>query len=430
LTFRPVLPYHSPNLEGTLWQNDIWQRITERVGELRADMVRMQTELTARPALGPSNGGIGEIEKCAYLKTQLEELGVQATEHRAPDERVPCGYRPSLIGFLPGRNPNRTIWVMTHVDVVPPGPRELWTNDPYQVVERDGKLYGRGVEDNQQEMVSSYFAVRTMLDLKLEPVWNVGLVFVADEETGSKYGIDYVLKNDTRFRKDDLVLVPDAGNEQGSHIEVAEKSIAWLKFTTIGRQTHGSTPNHGRNALRAGARLLLHMDKWLHERCPAEDPLFSPPFSTAEPTKKENNVPNINTIPGEDIFYFDCRVLPQYSIHQLYELAKAEAQRFGDDLGVQVKVATEQIEQAAPPTSADAPVVKALSLAVRDVYGVATKAIGIGGGTVAAFFRRAGIPAAVWGRFSGCAHQPDEYCIIANMVTDARIYCHIFGQEL
>jgi succinyl-diaminopimelate desuccinylase len=47
-----------------------------------------------------------------------------------------------------------------------------------------------------------------------------------------------------------------------------------------------------------------------------------------------------------------------------------------------------------------------------------------------AFFRRAGIPAAVWGRFCGCAHQPDEYCTIANMVSDARIYCHIFGQEL
>jgi len=413
-----------------VWQDRTWLRITEGITALRPEMVRMQTELTARPALGPTNGGSGEVEKCAYLKTRLEVLGLQVTEHHAPDDRVPCGYRPSLIGLLPGRERNRTIWIMTHVDIVPPGPRELWSSDPYRVIEQDGKLIGRGVEDNQQEMVASFHAVKVMLDLKLEPVCNVGLVFVADEETGSKYGIDYVLKNDSRFRKDDLVLVPDAGNEQGSHIEIAEKSIAWLKFTVLGRQTHGSTPNHGRNAHRAGAKLLLHIDRWLRERYPAEDPLFSPPLSTAEPTKKENNVPNINTIPGKDIFYFDCRVLPRYSIHELLELVTAEARRYGNELGVEVRVTTEQLEQAAPPTPAGAPVVQALQRAVKEVLGVEATTIGIGGGTVAAFFRRAGIPAAVWGRFCGAAHQPNEYCVIDNMVGDARVYAHIFGREL
>lgn len=412
-----------------MWQDRIWQQITERVAALRPEMVRMQAELTARPALGPTNGGTGEVEKCAYLKTRLEGIGVPVTEHRAPDDRVPCGYRPSLIGLLPGRSADRTIWIMTHVDVVPPGPRELWSTDPYQVIEQDGKLFGRGVEDNQQELVASFHAVQALLDLKLKPNFNVGLVFVADEETGSRYGIEYVLKHEARFRNDDLVLVPDAGNEEGSHIEIAEKSIAWLKFTTTGRQTHGSTPNKGRNALRAGSRLLLHIDHWFRERYLAEDPLFSPPFSTAEPTKKENNVPNINTIPGEDVFYFDCRILPQYSIQEMLELVRTEAQKLGDEMGVEVKVTTEQIEQAAPPTSPDAPVVRVLSRAVKDVYGQETRTIGIGGGTVAAFFRRAGIPAAVWGKYCGCAHQPNEYCIIENMVGDARVYCHIFGQE-
>jgi len=48
-----------------------------------------------------------------------------------------------------------------------------------------------------------------------------------------------------------------------------------------------------------------------------KDRLFSPGISTFEPTKKEPNVPNINTIPGEDIFYMDCRILPGYPVEKI-----------------------------------------------------------------------------------------------------------------
>ena len=52
----------------------------------------------------------------------------------------------------------------------------------------------------------------------------------------------------------------------------------------------------------------------------------------------------------------------------------------------------------------------------------------VGGGTVAAFFRRLGIPAVVWGRNEGQAHQPNEFCVIANMVGNAKVYAHLCGQ--
>ncbi|MEO0086296.1 MAG: M20/M25/M40 family metallo-hydrolase, partial [candidate division WOR-3 bacterium] len=66
--------------------------------------------------------------------------------------------------------------------------------------------------------------------------------------------------------------------------------------------------------------------------------------------------------------------------------------------------------------------------AVRQVLGREAKPAGIGGGTVAAFFRRMGIPAVVWGRNEGQAHQPNEYCVIANMVGNAKVYAHLCGQ--
>ncbi|MEM1720031.1 MAG: M20/M25/M40 family metallo-hydrolase, partial [Desulfurococcaceae archaeon] len=50
---------------------------------------------------------------------------------------------------------------------------------------------------------------------------------------------------------------------------------------------------------------------------------------------------------------------------------------------------------------------------------------GIGGGTVAAFFRRIGIPAAVWSTVDETAHSPNEYCIIGNLVADAKVMAYL-----
>ena len=97
---------------------------------------------------------------------------------RAPDKAAPCGYRPNLIARLKGRNHSRTIWIISHLDVVPPGPLNLWETDPYKVVQKGGKLYGRGVEDNQQAIVTSIYAVKAMKELKLVPEYDVALAFL------------------------------------------------------------------------------------------------------------------------------------------------------------------------------------------------------------------------------------------------------------
>jgi succinyl-diaminopimelate desuccinylase len=350
-------------------------------------------------------------------------------EYRAPDERAACGYRPSLVARLAGRRRDRTLWIMSHLDIVPAGPRELWQTDPFTAVVQDGRIIGRGVEDNQQEMVASIYALKALLDLKLTPAIDVALMLVADEETGSDYGVGWLLENHELCRKDDLVLVPDAGNEQGTMLEIAEKSIAWVKLTTTGRQTHGSTPHHGNNAHRAGANLLVRLDTELHRKYAETDKLFSPPVSTIEPTKKEANVPNINTIPGEDIFYFDCRMLPAYQLSDLLADVKRIAAEVAAEYRVEVRVETDQFAQAAPPTSADAPVVRLLAEAVRAIYGAEPYTCGIGGGTVAALFRRKGIPAVVWGRCAGQAHKPNEYSVIANMTGNALVYAWLAGRE-
>jgi len=412
-----------------MWDKSTFERICAHIDGLEPQMVEMQKRLVALPAISPRSGGEGEKAKADYLKGVLAGWGLKVTEFRAPDPQAAGGYRPNLVARVKGRRSQPTVWVMTHLDVVPAGPRELWQSEPFVARVEAGRIYGRGSEDNQQEMVAACYAVKALLDLKLTPARDVALLFVADEETGSQFGIEWLLNNERLFSNDDLVIVPDAGNEEGTLLEVAEKSIAWVRLMTRGQQAHGSAPHHGKNAHRAGANLLVRLDRFLHEKYSAQDELFSPPGSTMEPTKKEANVPNINTIPGEDVFYFDCRMLPQHKLDELLADMRRIAAETAQEFGVEVRVETEQFAPAAPPTPPDAPVVRMLAFAVEQVYGKRPVARGIGGGTVAAFFRRAGIPAVVWGKYEGQAHKPNEFCVIANMVGNAKVYCHLFGQE-
>jgi succinyl-diaminopimelate desuccinylase len=406
-----------------------FEKIAKRIDSFRDEMIDLQVKLCAIPAVAPQSGGEGEARKAEFLLSFLKANGwadIQLV--KAPDLDAPAGYRPNIIAFHRGRSSARTTWIMTHTDVVPPGELALWRGDPYKAYVEGGKIIGRGVEDNQQDMVASLFAVKAFQAEGVLPATDVGVALVADEETGSVKGIDYVLQNSKAFRKDDLIIVPDAGNEEGTLIEVAEKSIVWLKFRTEGKQAHGSTPEKGINAFKAASYLITKLDG-LYALYGKPDRLFDPPISTFEPTKKDANVPNVNTIPGEDVFYMDSRILPGYDVEAVLRKIRATAGRVEAKFGVKITIEERQKAAAAPPTSAKAPVVLALKKAVKDVYGKEARAKGIGGGTVAAVFRRAGFKAACWSKVDETAHQPNECCHIDNMLGDAKVFAHVCLQD-
>ncbi len=237
-------------------------------------MIELQTRLTSIPALAPESGGEGELAKCEDLTLALREMGFSRFErYDAPDTRVSSGIRPNLVVTIPGKDDSRTLWFMAHLDVVPPGELAKWDTDPWKVVQKDGKLYGRGVEDNQQGLVASVFAALAFLKNGMVPAHTVKLLFVADEEVGSAYGIQYLLKNHSLFRPDDLIVIPDGGDDKGETIEVAEKNLLWLRFSTKGKQTHGSRPDQGANAHLAACDLALRLNA-LEQFFDRRDPLF------------------------------------------------------------------------------------------------------------------------------------------------------------
>jgi succinyl-diaminopimelate desuccinylase len=406
------------------------KKIFRTISGYRDEIISFQTALTSKPALGPDNGGTGEHEKAEYVKERLKELKPDSLiEIKAPDDRAKDGYRPNLIARWKRSDNTPFVWVLSHMDIVPPGDLSLWKGDPYKVRVEGDNIIGRGVEDNQHGMVSSYLALKAVLNSDEGLGRNVGLVMVADEETGSKYGLEYILKNHKDiFNKDDLIIVPDWGSEDGSMIEVAEKSMLWIKIIVTGQQCHASTPDMGKNSLYGVARLIIDLDS-INKEFSMEDRLFSPPISTFVPTKIEANVPNINTIPGRDVFYIDCRILPVYQVDNVIGFVEKICRKVEKDLDLSIKVEPVNREDAVNPTSSDSPVVKALQKAIKKVKGLDSCTMGIGGGTVAAFFRQAGFPAAVWGTSIDSAHQPNEYCKISDIIADTKIFASIFMDD-
>lgn len=399
-----------------------FQGAAAAIDGMRSECVEFLSRICSIPALGPDNQGSGEMEKYRVIEEAVQILGPDRMEYvPAPDERVPDGVRPNLLAVFCGRDSSRTLWILTHIDVVPPGELGLWDHDPFDPYVKDGYLYGRGVEDNGQALVASLFAVRAVKStcgLGL----NVGLAMVSDEECGSLYGLDYVLRNRPEmFRSDDLILVPDAGNENGDHIEVAEKHLLQVRFIVRGVQAHASRPDAGRNSLRAAANLIVDLDMALAAMFQERNPFFNPDVSTFEPTRKDANVPNVNTIPGEDVFYFDCRILPEVNLDRVLAQMQQVAQGISERFGVETAVEHHMKFEAPEPTPPDAPVVLALAQAIQEVYGVQARPHGIGGQTVAAFFRKNGLHAAVWEKILQTAHAPNERISLENLIGNTKV---------
>jgi succinyl-diaminopimelate desuccinylase len=405
-------------------KNEMFRRLCEHLDAYQEPAIELQRNLVSRVALGPEVEGVGEAEKAAFLTDLLSGWGLKVDNYPAPDDRVPGGVRLNLVAYLPGKRPEK-VWVLSHMDVVPPGDLSLWDSDPFTLKVDGDRLYGRGTEDDHHGIVMSLMAVKAFMDLKIIPERTLALALVADEETGNEKGLIHLLREQPQlFSEHDLIIVPDAGGNDGTMIEVAEKSILWLKVTLLGQQSHASRPHKAKNTLRAAAHVIVALDE-LHREFPLENPLFRPPMSTFEPTKKEANVPNINTIPGRGVFYLDCRVLPDYDLAIVTERVRAIATGVAKKFGVTVKVEPVQTLASAPPTAPDAPVVMALERAIRQVYGRKAVPQGIGGGTVAAFFRKAGLPAAVWMTANDCAHQPNEFCYLSHILGDAKVLAHV-----
>ncbi len=383
------------------------------------EMIETMKRMIRIKAISPLNGGSGETERANFLESLLKSWGFKTKRLVFKDDTQT--ERPSIVAK--SGNNGKTIWFVAHMDTVTEGDRTLWKTDPFAVVVDGDKMYGRGTNDNGQSLLSSVYAMRALKESGAQTQYDFGLILAADEEEGSKYGMQKLM-NENLFNKGDVFVVPDWGTESGTFVELGEKGVLWLKITVMGKQVHASTPAEGVNAFRYMIRFLDSVDKYLHEKYSATNAMFNPVYSTFEMTKHEKGVESVNIVPGSDIAYVDCRVLPQYDLNDVLNDVKTIA---GKDEFKSAKISIDVVNRtdAAPETNNSSGIALLLSQALKDTRGIDVKFTGIGGGTCAAFPRKAGYDAVVWSTISEIAHQPNEFARISDMVKDSKTLAYL-----
>ncbi|MFG1555649.1 MAG: M20 family metallo-hydrolase [Thermoplasmataceae archaeon] len=391
---------------------------------MREEIIRYAKRILPVRAISPESGGTGESARADEICKILTENGLNDFQRYDTSDKNDV-VRSNVVIKI--GKAERTLWLIAHIDTVPVGDRNLWTRDPFSATVEENRIYGRGSSDDGQAVFLSLLLAKELKDKELK--YNLGIAFVADEEVGSVYGIQYLLKQGI-FKKDDLILVPDSGSEDGLDVEVAEKSILWIKFTVKGKQYHASRPDNAINAGRESMKFILELDSMLHEKYTAKDEIFNYPYSTFEPTKHEKNVDNVNTIPGLETIYMDCRILPKYDLDNVIDDISNCIRDFEKDSKAHISFEFMQKEQAPVSTSPESDIVKVLSESIRKIKGSEPRIVGIGGGTCAAFFRHDGMDAVVWSTtVPEVAHQADEYCIIDHIIGDFKILENILLKD-
>lgn len=395
--------------------------VLEDISTRRAMVIDLQRELISRPAIGPENGGDGEEEKARWIESWLTERGVPYERLDFPDQRVSPRIRPNIVAVYPDRQMDRTLWLLSHLDVAPAGQRKLWKGDPF-VLRVDGDaMYGRGVKGNNHAIVVSLLLLESLRETDLTPPMRLGLVLTSGAITDYNTGIAHVLaRKPDLFGPDDLILVMDCGNAEGSLISVGEKGNLWLKFTIRGKSGHAGTPDDANNASAVGVVLANGLHN-LEQGFPTENPLFSPPRTTFAITRTEDFSIGINRIPAKFVFYADIRVLAEYSFEAVEKAVRSLADDVEKNHGVRIEI--EQMKKTPPSsvTPADAPVLASLDRAIRAQLGVKPEHAGSSIVTVASILREKGLATAAWTVQETMNDRPEEYALISAHIKQAKV---------
>ncbi len=387
----------------------------ESIVGMRQEMIKVLSDMIPIKAIAPASGGSGEARRADFLEELLKSWGLGVKRYEYKDNTGTA--RPNLVSTI-GEG-SRTLWVVVHMDTVSEGDPALWSHDPFKASIVDGLIYGRGTNDNGSALISAIFVLKALAAWRADLGHRYGVAIVADEEMGSEYGIQSLIR-DGVFSSNDMFVVPDFNTTEGDKIEIAEKSILWLRVSVTGKQVHASTPDDGVNAFRYASKLVTKIDEVLHLKYADRDARFMPSVSTFEMTKHEKNVDSTNIVPGKDVFYIDCRILPNHSTDDVLDSIKAVA-AMEEFKPVGISIEPVQKEDAPRPTGTDTEVFAELAAAIKAQLGIDAKSVGVGGGTCAAYFRKKGWPAVVWGIGDDVAHQPDEYIRADDLVRGAKV---------
>lgn len=313
-----------------------------------------------------------------------------------------------------------------HTDVVPVAGQN-WSSDPFTVIERQGKLHGRGTADMKSFIAVALALVPEMTARRLKIPIHLALSF--DEEVGC-IGVPYMIRQLGReLPRPKLVIV---GEPTEMKVMGAHKGIVAVHTRVVGREGHSSGPHRGASAIMAAAELIRFLAELSSElaarppRSSSTDAEFDPPYTTISVGMIEGGTA-LNIIPKECSFRWECRPLPStrdgdtilarfnaYAAERVTPRLKAMSPEGGVFTQVSVTVPPLIPDPGSPAEAL------ALALSGENRSGVVSY------GSEAGLFQGAGIPAVLCGPGSVAqAHQPDEFVSLGQVEA-----CEVFLRRL
>jgi succinyl-diaminopimelate desuccinylase len=398
--------------------------LSEEVIEYTIDVLK---DLISIPTVNPPGENYKKISD--YLEKKLSELGMKTEIIEIPEDYLDRYYPyspahkgyPRYIVYARIGEDRPLIHFNGHYDVVPPGTG--WSKDPFKPYFENDKFFGRGSSDMKGGIAAVLGLIKHLVDNKMISGKTIETIFVPDEEAGGVGTRYYVEK---KISVPDYVIIAESTSHR--RINIGHKGMVRGVVKVYGKQVHGSVPWKGRNAFLDAARISLRFyeeyQKILTNRAtkaPVEAPEARHPTINlggyAESTSRKDNI-----VPGEFIFSFDRRVIPEENITDVEREIKDLFNRIAQEYNAKIDV---NILSSVPPslTSSESKVVKISKECVKEVLKI-DPWIGISyGRDDGVYYRSIGVETITYGPgVEGTAHMPDEYTSISDIEKVLKTY--------
>lgn len=333
-----------------------------------------------------------------YVEDFLDERGIASlrVDHEA-------GRKTNLYVTI-GPEQSGGIVLSGHTDVVPVD-GQSWSLDPFRMMMRDGRLYGRGTADMKGFLAAALASVDHFASLKLERP--IHLAFSCDEEVGCR-GVRPLIQHLVQHLPRPAAVI--VGEPTLMKVVNAHKTAVSFETEVIGHEAHSSAAHQGVNAIMVAGELVHELTKMARElRALSADALaFDPPYTTVHVGTIAGGTAK-NIVPKRCSFVWETRLLPgddadraPQRLRETAERLMAEMRAVSPECSITTRLIN--IVPGLEPRAGSPAESLALHLAQANGTGAVSYA------TEAGLFQQAGIAAIICGPGSiEQAHKPDEF---------------------
>ena len=367
--------------------------------------LRLAEQLISRPSVTPEDGGC-----TALINTHLEVLGFQCEViDLGPDH-----FRVRNLWAKRSGTSGQTLAFAGHVDVVPTGPLQQWSSDPFTPTHRDGKLFGRGASDMKTSLAAMVVATQEFYQECPHPALGIAFLLTSDEEGPALDGTVRICEIlHERKETPDYCIVgePTSVKQTGDMIKNGRRGSLSGKLVVKGIQGHIAYPQLADNPVHRAAPALAELASMVWD----EGNEFFPPTSWQISNVQAGTGAN-NVIPGEMIIDFNFRFSTESSETRLKK-------RLTDVLlKHNLKFDIHWTLGGLPFLTTPGTLVKAVQEAIQTVTGLKTELSTTGGTSDGRFIAQTCPQVIELGPPNATIHKIDEHVALADIEPLKNIY--------